>query len=271
MQATTSRLPDAREHFRSATIATLVAAFADDPAVRRFWPGDIDYRRHFPGFLDAFGGRAFEAGVVDRDEAGRGAALWFPPGLEPDGEAIMAHLAASIAPERLAALSAGMILQGSLHPEEPHWYLPWIGVRPEAQGQGVGSALLARGLDRADAEGMPAYLEATSRRNAALYARHGFEVRAIVEAEEYPEIILMWRPPGGRPSGRPSRRRRWMREPAVLVRWARARRRRRALHRHLLGLDDHLLQDIGFDREVLASGSARSRTQRPPLLFPETR
>jgi ribosomal protein S18 acetylase RimI-like enzyme len=109
----------------------------------------------------------------------------------------MAQLEASIAPGRLGALSAGMMLQGSLHPEEPHWYLPWIGVRPEAQGKGVGSALLARGLARADADGLPAYLEATSRRNAALYARYGFEVRAIVEAEAYPEIILMWRPAGG--------------------------------------------------------------------------
>jgi ribosomal protein S18 acetylase RimI-like enzyme len=197
MQAVVLQLPVSGEPFRCATIATLVAAFADDPAVRRFWPGDIEYRRHFPGFLDAFGGRAFEAGVVDRDEAGRGAALWFPPGLEPDGEAIMAQLEASIAPGRLGALSAGMMLQGSLHPEEPHWYLPWIGVRPEAQGKGVGSALLARGLARADADGLPAYLEATSRRNAALYARYGFEVRAIVEAEAYPEIILMWRPAGG--------------------------------------------------------------------------
>jgi GNAT superfamily N-acetyltransferase len=145
--------------------------------------------------------------VVDRDEAGRGAALWFPPGLEPDGEAIMAQLEASIAPERLGALSAGMMLQGSLHPEEPHWYLPWMGVRPEAQGQGVGSALLARGLARADAEGLPAYLEATSRRNAALYARYGFEVRAIVEAEAYPEIILIWRPAGGGPARSIARRR----------------------------------------------------------------
>jgi hypothetical protein len=57
-----------------------------------------EYRRHFPGFLHAFGGRAFEAGVVDRDGAGRAAALWFPPGLEPDGEAIMAHLEASVPP-----------------------------------------------------------------------------------------------------------------------------------------------------------------------------
>jgi ribosomal protein S18 acetylase RimI-like enzyme len=197
MHATAIRLRDQYDPLRAATIATLVAAFAADAAARRFYPDDVDYRRHFPGFLDAFGGCAFEAGVVDRDAHGRGAALWFPPGLEPDGDAIMAHLEATVPAARLSALAAGIALQGSLHPEEPHWYLPWIGVIPEAQGRGVGSALLARGLARADAGRLPAYLEATSRRNAALYVRHGFEVLAIVEAPAYPKIILMWRPARG--------------------------------------------------------------------------
>jgi GNAT superfamily N-acetyltransferase len=90
-----------------------------------------------------------------------------------------------------------MELQGSFHPEEPHWYLPWIGVRPEAQGRGLGAALLRRGLARADRDGLPAYLEATNRRNAALYARHGFEALGTVNAPGYPEIIPMWRPATG--------------------------------------------------------------------------
>lgn len=179
---------------REVVIATLVAAFEDDAAVRIIYPDMADYRRHFPGFLMAFGGRAFDAGVVDLDPAGRGAALWFPPGLEPDGDAIMYHLEETVPPERFGLLAAGMEVQGGLHPHEPHWYLPWMGVVPEAQGVGVGAALLSRGLARADADGLPAYLEATSRRNATLYARHGFGETAVVEAEGYPEIIAMWRP-----------------------------------------------------------------------------
>ena len=68
-------------------------------------------------------------------------------------------------------------------------------VRPEAQGLGLGGTLLAGGLAWADAEGIPAYLEATNRRNAAFYARYGFEVVGVVKAPEYPEIIGMWRMP----------------------------------------------------------------------------
>ena len=76
-------------------------------------------------------------------------------------------------------------------PDEPHWYLPFIGVRPEAQGRGMGAHLLELGLDRADADGMPAYLEATSRRSVPLYSRHGFKVIGVVNAPEYPEIFAM--------------------------------------------------------------------------------
>jgi GNAT superfamily N-acetyltransferase len=186
---------------RDATIAILVAAFEDDAAARTLYPRAGEYRRHFPGFLMAFGGGAFEAGAVDRDPYGRAGALWFPPGLEPDGVAIMAYLEATLPPERFGPLAAGMEIQGGLHPQEPHWYLPWIGVVPEAQGAGIGTALLSRGLARADAEGLPVYLEATNRRNAVLYARHGFEVTGVIEAPGYPEIVVMWRPANGRGAG----------------------------------------------------------------------
>jgi GNAT superfamily N-acetyltransferase len=178
---------------RAETVATLTAAFEDDPAVRTLYPGDADHIRYFPGLMHALGGQAFELGAVDRDAAGQGAALWLPPGVEPDGEALADFLEASIPPARLGPIAAGMAIQSRLHPAEPHWYLPWIGVRPEVQGCGFGTRLLRRGLARADAEGMPCYLEATSRRNVMLYARHGFEVIGVVRSPGYPEIIALWR------------------------------------------------------------------------------
>jgi ribosomal protein S18 acetylase RimI-like enzyme len=170
----------------------LVAAFEGDDAVRCLYPEDDAYRAHFPGFALGLGGRALDGGVVDVEEGA--AALWLAPGQEVDGAALGAYLEATIPAERLEALAAGMEIQSGFHPEEPHWYLPWIGVRPEAQGRGLGAALLLRGLDRVDREGLPAYLEATNRRNAALYARHGFEALGVVDASGYPEIIPMWRP-----------------------------------------------------------------------------
>ena len=181
---------------RAATCATLVAAFADDEAVRTVYPADADYFDHFPGLVAATGGQAFEAGVVDRHPAGVGAALWLPPGTAPDPARIHAHLEASVPPGRRAALAAGIALQAALRPEAPHWSLPWIGVRPEAQGLGIGAALLRRGLARAEAEGLPAYLEATTRRGASFFAAHGFAAIGIVIAAGYPQITAMWRPAG---------------------------------------------------------------------------
>jgi uncharacterized protein YjiS (DUF1127 family)/GNAT superfamily N-acetyltransferase len=248
-------------------------AFADDAAVRTIYPCDLAYRRHFPGFLTAFGGRAFDAGVVDIDRAGRGAALWFPPGLTPDDAAIKAHLEATVPPERLATIAPGMEAQGRLHPSVPHWYLPWIGVRPDARGTGVGSALLERGLARADADGMPAYLEATSERNAALYLRHGFEVLSIMATPGYPELIAMWRPARGSqrspvvvdppvPEPDPVRR------PGLLARLVdgfRDRRLRARTYRELLALDDRLLQDIGLTYgDIVAAMAARQHVRRTP-------
>lgn len=60
------------------------------------------------------------------------------------------------------------------HLQEPHYYIRTLGVATRFQGQGLGTALLRPTLDRCDREGLPAYLEASSERSAALYERLGF-------------------------------------------------------------------------------------------------
>ena len=61
------------------------------------------------------------------------------------------------------------------HPQAPHFYVRWVGARVARQGQGLGTALLQAVLDEADLAGLPAYIEASSERSAALYERLGFE------------------------------------------------------------------------------------------------
>nr|MDT0657722.1 GNAT family N-acetyltransferase [Micromonospora sp. DSM 115978] len=60
------------------------------------------------------------------------------------------------------------------HPHVPHVYLSSMGTLPARRGLGPGSAMLRHGLDRARGLGLPVYLEASTSRNHALYARHGF-------------------------------------------------------------------------------------------------
>ena len=69
-----------------------------------------------------------------------------------------------------------------LHPGKPEsYYLAAIGLDPSQQGRGLGSALMQPMLDRMDAEGIPAYLEASSTRSRALYERHGFVTTGEIE------------------------------------------------------------------------------------------
>lgn len=62
------------------------------------------------------------------------------------------------------------------HPCEPSWYLGTLGVDPDFQGRGVGSALLAQWLECVDRDHCSAYLETDVPENVRFYARAGFEV-----------------------------------------------------------------------------------------------
>jgi len=79
------------------------------------------------------------------------------------------------------------------HPHERHYYLSVIGILPEWQGRGFGSALLRPILERCDRDGLPAYSQASSPRNRALYERHGFVVVEEMRVSESPPLWRMWR------------------------------------------------------------------------------
>ena len=81
------------------------------------------------------------------------------------------------------------------HPSDPHYYLFFLGTRPEWQGRGIGSGLMTPVLETCDREHVPAYLEATSERNKALYLRLGFEVADEIRLPDGPTMWPMWRAP----------------------------------------------------------------------------
>jgi ribosomal protein S18 acetylase RimI-like enzyme len=84
-----------------------------------------------------------------------------------------------------------------LHPVEPHWYLGTLGVDPEQQGRGVGTALLRHWLARVEGDASGAYLETDLRGNVGFYEREGF----AVERETRVLGVRVWcmrRPPATR-------------------------------------------------------------------------
>lgn len=62
--------------------------------------------------------------------------------------------------------------------------------------------MLRHRLARADAEGAPVYLEASTRQSQRLYARHGFRPEgALIElSEDGPKVQPMWRRPRSAPA-----------------------------------------------------------------------
>jgi ribosomal protein S18 acetylase RimI-like enzyme len=181
------------ERDAAEAIATIVAAFAEDPVERWMYPADEDYAAHFPRFVAAFAGDGFAAGTVDALAGLTAVAVWHAPGAPQDGDAIVAVLAETVAPELHDDLFAVLGQMDAAHPAFEHWYLPWLAVRPGARGAGLGERLLAHGLARADAQGVPVYLETPNPRAVPLYERHGFEVVAIAQAGSCPPITSMLR------------------------------------------------------------------------------
>lgn len=67
------------------------------------------------------------------------------------------------------------------HVSGPHWYVPLIGVRPEAQGKGLCRAALRPVFEAADRAGVPVYLETATEPNVAIYQKLGFTLRGFGE------------------------------------------------------------------------------------------
>ncbi|MGP1309512.1 MAG: GNAT family N-acetyltransferase [Phycisphaerales bacterium] len=192
---TTAAIPvralNAREADRAATLITL--SFVADPPSRWLWPDRAQFLHAFPRFVHAFGGGAFETGAAHATADFNGVALWLPPGASSDDAALEQLFNETVSDELKTDVFLLFEQMAAYHPSEPHWHLPLIGVDPAFQHRGIGGALLRHALEKCDRDGLPAYLEATSRRNAALYARHGFERIGTIQSGDSPEIIPMLR------------------------------------------------------------------------------
>lgn len=175
-------------------IDALTLAFARDPVMRWLYPEPTAYLTHSPEFTRAFGGPSFRAGSAWASEDGGGAALWFPSGVHPDGDAIGSVVFSTVAEVKREATRQIFEKMDECHPEEPHWYLAIIGVDTAHQGKGIGAQLMQGALERCDEEGLIAYLESTNPANISLYERHGFQVVGEIQIADAPVITPMLRP-----------------------------------------------------------------------------
>jgi len=179
----------------------LVRAFADDPLIS--WAVRPDERRAeaYRRLFDLFVRRlSLPYGHVLTTARLDGVALWIPPGCWHQGTVDQLRQVpewlAIVGPRRVPHVSSALNALLRKHPREPHYYLPFVGVDPGAQGQGIGSALLQPVLGWCDTLRLGAYLENTNARNVVFYERLGFRVvEVLLLARDGPTVWRMWRSP----------------------------------------------------------------------------
>jgi ribosomal protein S18 acetylase RimI-like enzyme len=180
---------------REALLDTLTLAFAADPPNRYIWKSPATFLGAYRRLAVAMGGRAaFEQGTAFVSDDFAVAAIWLPPGVDIDGEAMNVVLAETVPEEIMIAMAPVVPQFGAFHPHDPHWYLPWLGVDPARQGRGLGSLMLKHTLRRVDETGLPAYLESSNPKNVPLYERFGFEVLGLIQGGDFPPVTPMLRP-----------------------------------------------------------------------------
>ncbi|MEV0093462.1 GNAT family N-acetyltransferase [Streptomyces sp. NPDC050738] len=185
---------------REVLVRLLDSAFQQDPVSGWVFPDEAHRRAVHGKFLGVFIDITLAEGRVDLLEDGSAMALWLDvPAGEPEGEDEVPALMRETADRENERAEMVGRLMGAVHPHDrAHAYLLMIGVSPERQGEGLGTALMAPVLERCDREGTPAYLEASSARSKVLYERLGFVFMGrTVELPDGPLMWPMWREPRG--------------------------------------------------------------------------
>lgn len=172
--------------------------FADDPVNLWAFRGTAAMR---PIYTEMARDLYIPKGFGHYSEDQQACSLWLPPGV-----GVSFGLRASITIGRTLVRHAGLAgirnalavnaAMGKVHPKAPHYYLFAIAAKPDAQGKGLGGALMREALARIDNEHMPAYLENSKERNIGFYRHFGFEILQQIQAHKTaPPLWAMWREP----------------------------------------------------------------------------
>jgi ribosomal protein S18 acetylase RimI-like enzyme len=172
---------------------SLARAFYNDPLQKYVFPDAAERAAKSPAhFAPLLKYGMLFGEVLTTSGKPLGAAVWLPPETW------------EVTPERAAAAGlddlpnilgeeAAQRFFSALEAVEPfhhrdvspaHWYVMVVGVSPEARGQGLGRTLLEPIMNRADAEGLPCYLETAQPDNVSFYEHLGFKkIQEVVEPQ----------------------------------------------------------------------------------------
>jgi GNAT superfamily N-acetyltransferase len=163
----------------------LARAFQLDPPMVYVWPDATVRARVLPSLMKAFVtyGSMFGEPLTTSGKP-EAVALWLPlddlsDDPERDRQAGIDQIPAILGADAFTRLMHIATAVGRFHQRSApgkHLYLSFLGVEPSRQGQGLGSSLIRPMLERADADGLPCYLDTFQPRNVPLYQKHGFKI-----------------------------------------------------------------------------------------------
>lgn len=178
------------EH-REAAVATLAAAFAEDPAICWMFPDARVRRERLPLLMRWLFDDHLRHGVALGPADASAVTLWRPPGTVHRHEALTPPAiwqflkifgGAILRTERIDRVIGKHMLPG-----EEQFYLRMAGVRPDRQGKGLGGRTIRAGLVHPARGGTRPTLETATASNVGLYQRLGYAV------------VSEWDVPGGGP------------------------------------------------------------------------
>ncbi len=180
---------------------TYVHAFNDNPVIQWLIRSDEQRSRAIREYFGYGLSRFFPAGGVYTSDDHMVCSSWFPSDYKPkklteEEENKLATMRVFWYTEKgLWKYETMNRLDEERAPAYPHWRLGMLGVRPEAQGKGIGSKHVLGKLRMLDEAGTPVYLTSSNPRNVPFYERLGFSVVDRIQLPEGPVITCMLKNP----------------------------------------------------------------------------
>lgn len=165
---------------RDRAVATLAAAFHDDPAMVYMLPDPASRARRLARLIGWMVNQHLKIGLVLGTPEVSAVTLWREPGRVHYHEPLWHPGALRFLPIFGRHLPRALRTDDGITthlPKGEEWiYLKMAGVHPEHQGKGLGGAMIRTGLARGAKRGVPSVLETATPSNVGLYQRLGYAI-----------------------------------------------------------------------------------------------
>ncbi len=165
---------------RDVAVATLTAAFIDDPAMVHMMPDAVSRPRRLRRLVGWMVDEHLRNGWLLGTPGGEAITLWRPPGTmhlrEPLWHPGMLRFVPIFGRHIPRAIRVDDAIHAHLPQDEGWLYLRMAGVHPDHQGKGLGGLAIRAGLAEGERLGVPVVLETATESNVGLYRRLGFGV-----------------------------------------------------------------------------------------------